>query len=389
MMTERKIQNIKTYHKGQVIFQEGQQGTYAYMIKKGSVTLYRTVDNRKVVLDRLGKGEIFGEMGALAEQARSASAEAAEYCELMVLTRQQVTGMLERSPKTVKHLVNLLLKRLRKANSAGGARTGTDTFLAICRILEMSWATHSNLPPAQAKRIPNHTMGLPVRELARTCKTVLLTTEAELQQVLEKLRTLKIIEINATGTGKAFADRYVRITSPETFLEVAGNLAKQLGPEAACSDLEFMDIFDFAEAVNASPEVIYKKMAAGEIPESLFLFHKANTMAWAEQQEEGFFRKVKRKRKKIEDLEDVNDIVFVDNATLKDVFAKLGYYKLGILMSVAEEDARKKIVSNLARKIAAIVQEEAENRENVDEAEAQDVQDELVSLVKAAKGVSQ
>lgn len=388
MMTERKIQNVKTYHKGQAIYQEGQQATYAYMVKKGSVNIFRTVDNRKVILDRMGKGEIFGEMGALAAQARSSSAEAAEYCELMVLTQKQVQGMLDRCPKTVKHLVNLLLKRLRKATTATG-RSGGDAFLGICRMLEMSYTTHASLPPAKAKRVPNYKLGLPVRDLAKTCKTVLLTTESELQQVLEKLRTIKIIEINATGTGKAFADRYIKIVSPDTFLEVASNLAKQLGKDAVCADMEFIDIFDLAEAVDASPEVLYKKIGAGEIPESLFLFHKANTLAWAEQQPEGFFKKVQRKRKKIEDLEDVNDIVFVDNATLKEVFAKLGYYKLGILMHAAEDDARKKILGNLAKKIATIVQEEADNREVVDETEAEDVQDELISLIKAAKGVSQ
>lgn len=387
MMTERKIQNVKTYHKGQSIYQEGQQASYAYMVKKGSVNLFRTVDNRKVILDRMGKGEIFGEMGALAGQARATSAEAAEYCELMVLTQQQVQGMLDRCPKTVKHLVRLLLKRLRKATTC--SRGNGDSFLGICRILEMSYATHQSLPPDKAKRVPNYKLGLPVRDLAKTCKTVLLTTEAELEQVLEKLRTIKIIEINATGTGKAFSDRYVKLTSPDSFLEVASNLAKQLGREGACSDMEYIDIFDLAEAVGASPEILYKKIAAGEVPESLFLFHKGNVMAWAEQQPEGFFKKVTRKRKKIEELEDVNDIVFVDNATLKDVFAKLGYYKLGILMHAAEEDARNKILGNLARKIATIVKEEAENREVVDDTEAEDVQDELISLIKAAKGVSQ
>ena len=129
-------------------------------------------------------------------------------------------------------------------------------------------------------------------------------------------------------------------------------------------------------------------MANMEIPETLFFFHKNSALAWAGDQEEDFFKRVKRKKKNIQDLEDINDIVFVDNSTCKEVFAKLGYYKLGVLLSVAEEEARQKILGNLAKKIAKIVQDEAEERGPADPAEAEDVSDELIEMVKAAKGVT-
>ena len=85
-------------------------------------------------------------------------------------------------------------------------------------------------------------------------------------------------------------------------------------------------------------------------------------------------------------ITDVNDIVHVDNSTLKEVFAKLGYYKLGVLLSVAEEEARQKILGNLAKKIATIVQDEAQQRGPADPAEAEDVSDELIEMIKATKG---
>ena len=43
---------------------------------------------------------------------------------------------------------------------------------------------------------------------------------------------------------------------------------------------------------------------------------------------------------------------------------------------------------NLAKRIAKIVQDEAEARGPADPAEAEDVSDELIEMVKAAKGVS-
>ena len=100
LMASKSTQNVKSFYKGQAIYKEGQKGTVAYMIQKGSVNIYRTVNGRKTIVDRLGKGEIFGEMGALSGQPRANSAEAAEYCDLMVLTEQIIQTLLARCPKT-------------------------------------------------------------------------------------------------------------------------------------------------------------------------------------------------------------------------------------------------------------------------------------------------
>jgi flagellar motor switch protein FliG len=101
-----------------------------------------------------------------------------------------------------------------------------------------------------------------------------------------------------------------------------------------------------------------------------------------------FFQKVTRRRKRVEDLEDVDDVIFVDKSTLQDVLGSMGYYKIGILLALAGEEARAKLLSTLSKKIAAIVQEEAKTRESIDETEADDVQDELITMIKAAKGVA-
>lgn len=58
--------NLKSFYKGQSIYTEGQAGTTAYLIQKGTVALYKTHGNKKQMFARLGKGDIFGEMGVLA-----------------------------------------------------------------------------------------------------------------------------------------------------------------------------------------------------------------------------------------------------------------------------------------------------------------------------------
>lgn len=387
-MTSSSEQNVKSFFKGQSIYKEGQKGSIAYMIKKGTVFIYRTVDGRKVVTDKLGKGEIFGEMAPLSGEPRSEGAEAGDFCEVMVLSEQVIQTMLARCPKTIQLLTKILIRRLRKATSAEAGRTHKNTFLSICRILEMAYRCHTSMRPEEAKKVPGHKNGIAVSELAKQVKNILLVSQLEIDTALDQLAALKIITITKTGSGKAFGERYVAVNDMDTFFQVAANLHKELSKTSALEpELEYIDIHDLAEEVDAQADILYKKMANMEIPDSLFFFHKNSVLNWAGEQDEDFFKRVKRKRKAIQDLEDVNDIVFVDNATCKDVFAKLGYYKLGVLLSVAEEEAKNKILSNLASKIAKIVADEAAERGPADPAEAEDVSDELIEMVKAAKGV--
>ena len=387
-MTTQTIQNIKSYHKGRSIYKEGQNGSVAYMIRKGSVHLYRSVKGKKVVTDTLRKGEIFGEMSVLSGTPRTESAEAAEYCDLMVMTEQVIQAMIAKCPKTIQHLTKLLIKRVRKANDVDVNRMHKSSFLAICRILEMAYKCHISMKANDAKRTPNHRLGLALSDFSKQVKDVLLVSQLEIDTTLEQLAALKIIELNTHGPGKAFAERYIKVADLETFYQVAINLHRELAKSDALEpELEYIDIHDLADEVEAKPDVLYKKLAHMEIPETLFFFHKGSVLAWAADQDEEFFKRVKRNKKKIADLEDVDDIIHVDNTTCKEVFAKLGYYKLGVLLATAGDEAREKILGNLSKKIAKIVQDEATERGKPGQAEAYDVSDELIEMIKAAKGV--
>lgn len=217
---------------------------------------------------------------------------------------------------------------------------------------------------------------------------MLLVSQMEIDRILEQLAKLKIVEMSSRQMDKAFAEKFIKLTDPKTFLQVSANLNRELKDrEPDACELEYFDIFDFSKEVGSTPEILYKKISQSEIPETLFFFNQKHALEWAQTKEPDFFKTVKRRKKKIEDLEDVNDIIYVDKATLKEVLAKLGYYKIGVLISVAGEEARARILGVLAKKIAKIVEEEAANRPQVDEGEAWDVQDELIGMIKGSKGV--
>jgi hypothetical protein len=183
-------------------------------------------------------------------------------------------------------------------------------------------------------------------------------------------------------------DRTLRIPDQEKFLQVAKNLSRErLDLTDFSCDLEFMDLSDFAREAGASPEMIYRKIGFREIPENLFFFHKPSTLAYIERVGREFFQRAKRPRLKIEDLESVDDITAVDNATLQEAFSSLGFHKLAVLVSMAGDEARAKIAKNLSKKISAVVLDEAGRLGGMDPEEAASVEQELLDRIKSLKGL--
>ena len=111
-MFNPKFGTVKPYHKNQVIFKEGQPGNVGYLVRSGEVTIYKIIDEKKTVLNTLGPGEVFGEMRIITKQPRTACAEAAEFCELVIIDKETLYSMLKKSPKMVQSITLLLIKRL-------------------------------------------------------------------------------------------------------------------------------------------------------------------------------------------------------------------------------------------------------------------------------------
>ena len=76
-----------TFPKGTVIIHEGDAGNAAYIIASGQCEVRKTINGVSSVLKTLGAGEVFGEMAALTESARTATVVATEDTTALVVTR--------------------------------------------------------------------------------------------------------------------------------------------------------------------------------------------------------------------------------------------------------------------------------------------------------------
>lgn len=385
---------IRTFHKGATLFREGQSSNVAYIVRKGRVALFRIINNKRVGLGERGPGEMVGEMGVISAEPRTGTAEAMEYTEVLVCDQTLLRTMLLKSPRPVQIVTGYLVDRLRTLSRQVTDRPTNHPFLSVCRVVVLCWQSAARSENPQ----------LSYAELSRTIKDILLLSQIEIDDIFERLKKLNLVSIaEVKGTfvrkdpllgspkpGTAFVkDRIVRLPDADQFMNVAKNLAREYRDrEDFGVDLEFCDLDDFARAAGSTPEIIYKKIGYQEIPAELFFFHKTAGMAFIARMGPEFFKQARRPRLSAADLERIDDIAAVDNATLQEAFSALGFHKVAVAAAMAGDAAREKIYRNLSKKIAAVVREEAAVLADLDEDEGADVEKELLDHIKAIKGLA-
>ena len=122
--------DTERFKKGATIIHEGTTGSNAYLILSGSVEVFKKVGDEKLVLSRLVKGNIFGEMSLVDDKPRSATIVALEDTEVRILSRERFESMLEQNPRAVIPLLKQVFQRVRYLNQmvtafCGQASTGT------------------------------------------------------------------------------------------------------------------------------------------------------------------------------------------------------------------------------------------------------------------------
>ncbi|MBI4619860.1 MAG: cyclic nucleotide-binding domain-containing protein [Desulfobacterales bacterium] len=136
-LTTEEIEKIITIMKeinvpdGSIIIQEGDVGDSMYIIMGGSVEVSKTLtmkidgqgfEEKEKILTRLSASDhvIFGEVGLLEENVRTASVIAISNCTLREIKKEDFQKLTDKDPrmgfKIVKNIARLVCTRLRKAD---------------------------------------------------------------------------------------------------------------------------------------------------------------------------------------------------------------------------------------------------------------------------------
>jgi CRP/FNR family cyclic AMP-dependent transcriptional regulator len=107
-----------TARRGQLIYTPGETREALFLLKAGSVRLYRlTVDGKKLVLSTLEPHTVFGDMPLAGQQMYGAYAEAVSDCTICVLGRADLEKLIETRPLVAIRLLEIVGQRLLEAEA--------------------------------------------------------------------------------------------------------------------------------------------------------------------------------------------------------------------------------------------------------------------------------
>ena len=121
--------NVETVRKGTVFFAENQNSDRMYLLEEGQVSVTRGGK----AIDVVKGGEIFGEMAAISQLPRSATATARTGCRVVSLDAEQFQRAIQRMPEFALMLMIILINRLRL----------TVTMLSVTKALDASDGTRA------------------------------------------------------------------------------------------------------------------------------------------------------------------------------------------------------------------------------------------------------
>ena len=113
------VLRVEEYRRGAVIFREGDEGRYMYMIHAGKVGIYvHYGDAQEQLLTTLFTDDFFGEMGMIEEEPRSATAVVEEDGTVLECIRaDDLKRLFKENPREVDAILIHLSGRLRRLSS--------------------------------------------------------------------------------------------------------------------------------------------------------------------------------------------------------------------------------------------------------------------------------
>ena len=108
----------RLYGRNEYIFREGDGGHDLFYILNGRVRMEKKAGQTKKILAEMGPGEYFGEMAALINAPRTASARCSEECHIAVISGDTLRGIIRESDQVSLFMLKEFSNRIRHTNEA-------------------------------------------------------------------------------------------------------------------------------------------------------------------------------------------------------------------------------------------------------------------------------
>lgn len=110
-----KIASYETFNNGQIIFEEGSNGDWIYVVEQGEVEISKNVGGQRIVMETLKESDIFGEMAYIDKAPRSATATAKGTALVGIIDRNVFDAEFNKISADFQKVIKTVAFRLRKA----------------------------------------------------------------------------------------------------------------------------------------------------------------------------------------------------------------------------------------------------------------------------------
>jgi CRP-like cAMP-binding protein len=112
----KKIQEIEL-SANQLIFEKGEPGASAYIVKSGAIAVFVEHNGKKKLLAKVNAGGLVGEMALVDDSMRLASAMAITDTVLLVVTKSVFQDKLNSCDPFIKALLNIFIERIKNQHT--------------------------------------------------------------------------------------------------------------------------------------------------------------------------------------------------------------------------------------------------------------------------------
>ncbi|MBN1759715.1 MAG: Crp/Fnr family transcriptional regulator [Chitinispirillaceae bacterium] len=114
---ENDRRRIVTFNPGEYLFHQDEMTQDLFILKSGSVRIYKTEGGVEIDLDMVGAGNVVGEIASIDGGCRTASGVACEKCEAIVIPAAEFKCILTSIPEWFRKIALILVQRLREVDS--------------------------------------------------------------------------------------------------------------------------------------------------------------------------------------------------------------------------------------------------------------------------------
>ncbi|MBC7207988.1 MAG: cyclic nucleotide-binding domain-containing protein, partial [Methyloversatilis sp.] len=131
-----KVANMRRVPRGSIVVRAGDKTDFVYLVLSGSLkVLVSDEEGREVILSMLGPGELFGEMGVLDDNPRSATVVTVVPSDLIVIAKSDFKRVLQENFEVSMFIMRNLVARLRTADRKIESLALMDVYGRVARLL--------------------------------------------------------------------------------------------------------------------------------------------------------------------------------------------------------------------------------------------------------------